>query len=47
VPNGPYYSYGDDYDYDETDVDHCWVYRKAYNSRHQFIGWAHVNECAG
>ena len=47
VPTGPYYSYGDDYDYDETDVSHCWVYRKAYNSRHQFVGWTHVNECAG
>jgi hypothetical protein len=47
VPSGAYYSYGDDYDYDDTDVSRCWVYRKAYNSRHQFVGWTHVNVCAG
>ena len=51
-PGGPIvtggYAYdGGDYDYDETDVNHCMVYRKAYNSRHQFIGWTRVDDCAG
>ena len=46
VWNGPYYYTYGDYYYDETDVNDCWVYRKAYNRRHQFLGWTHVDICA-
>ena len=42
VPTGAYYSYGGDYYYDETDVNHCWVYRKVYDRAGHFLGWAHV-----
>ncbi len=31
----------------EPDVNQCWVYKKVYNSRGQFIGWRHVDVCAG
>lgn len=45
VWTGPYYyTFGDYYD-DETDVNHCWVYRKAYNRQRQFLGWKRVNIC--
>jgi hypothetical protein len=47
IVTGGYAYDGGDYDYDETDVNHCMVYRKAYNSRHQFIGWTRVDDCAG
>ena len=38
--------YGGDV-YGEPDVNQCWVYRKMYNARGQFIGWRHVDVCAG
>jgi hypothetical protein len=47
IVTGGYAYDGGDYDYDETDVNHCMVYRKAYNSRHQFVGWTRVDDCAG
>jgi hypothetical protein len=47
IVSGGYVYTGGDYDYDETDVNHCLVYRKAYNGAHQFIGWTRVNICTG
>ncbi len=47
VPFGAYYSYGGDYYYDETDVNHCWVYRKVYDRAGHFLGWAHIDLCEG
>jgi hypothetical protein len=38
--------YGGDV-YGEPDVNQCWVYHKMYNARGQFIGWRHVDVCAG
>jgi hypothetical protein len=29
------------------DINQCWVYKKIYNSRGQFIGWRHVDICTG
>jgi hypothetical protein len=29
------------------DFNQCWVYKKIYNSRGQFIGWRHVDICTG
>lgn len=45
VPNGGYFAYGGDYYYDETDVNHCWVYRKAYDRAGHFLGFVRVDLC--
>ena len=42
---GSGYDYGDVYN--QPDVNQCWVYRKIYNARGQFVGWRHVDICAG
>ena len=44
---GPVFGFGyNDYD-DEPDVNQCWVLRRVYNARGLFVGWRHVDICAG
>jgi hypothetical protein len=47
IPDGGDFSYIGDYYYDETDADHCWVYRRAYDRAGHFLGFVHVNLCEG
>ena len=44
---GPVFGFGyGDNDY-EPDVNQCWVLRRVYNARGLFVGWRHVDICAG
>ena len=45
-PSGDYVYGSDDYD-DGGDPTGCWVYRKAYDGTHRFLGFVPVDLCEG
>jgi hypothetical protein len=45
-PSGDYVYGSDDYD-DGGDPTGCWIYRKAYDGAHRFLGFVRVDLCEG
>jgi hypothetical protein len=45
-PSGDYVYSDEDYD-DGGDPTGCWIYRKAYDRAGRFLGFVHVDLCAG